>query len=412
MRRRTVLKGLSGSVLAGAGLLGVADAPVAGAVTGGRREELAALLAAEVGSGLPGAHAQVREAGRVYRLAAGLADVATGRPARPGAYHRVGGVTKSFVAVAVLQLAGERRIDLDRPIGRYLPDVVPDERGRRITVRMLLNHTSGIADYARVSLAADGETVPDGVLFGSLASIAGTATRTFRPRELARVGLRLPPVAAPGAMWSYANTNYVLLGLLLERVTGRAYEEVLSRRVLGPLGLRDTFLPGHRRRLPGPRLEAYVPWRGGTLRRFTTYDMSWAWAGGDLVSTADDVNRFYRALLGGHVLPPAMLREMKTTVPMAPEFPELAGHGLGIFWLSDPCGRIWGHDGFVIGHNTFARSTEDGTTAQFTLMENLNFYPDMGARPPTHPIDLARTGFAVAAMSACTAHLDTYGGTQ
>ncbi|GAA4706045.1 serine hydrolase domain-containing protein [Phytohabitans rumicis] len=409
MDRRTVLTGLSGLAFAGTGLLAGAHAPAYGARNGAtaigtddRTDELTGLLAAETAGGMPGAYAEVRESDQTYRFAVGVADVATGRPARPGAYHRIGGATKTFVGVAILQLAGERLIDLDAPIGRYLPDVVPDERGRHITVRMLLNHTSGLADFTRISLAAEGETVPDGVLFGSLRSIADTATRTISPRALARLGLGLPAVAAPGARWSYSNTGYVLLGLLIERVTRCAYEDVLTRRVLRPLGLRNTFLP-RRRRLPDPHLDAYVPWSDGALREFTTYDMSWAWANCDLVSTAADMNRFYRLLLSGHALAPALLREMKATVPMSEQFPTFAGYGLGLLWLSSQCGRSWGHDGFAIGHNVFTRCTEDGTTAQFTVMENLNFYPTMSPQFPSHPIDVARARFMVGAMSACLA---------
>jgi D-alanyl-D-alanine carboxypeptidase len=402
MQRRTVLKGLSGAALAGTGVLaGPAAAASGGGHDDDRRDELTALLAAEHAAGMPGMNAEVRESDQRYGLAAGVADLTTGRPARPGAYHRIGGATKSFVAVAVLQLVGERRIDLDAPIGRYLPDIVPDERGRQITVRMLLNHTSGLADFVWIRLAAEGEPVPDGVLFASLASIADTATRRFRPRELAALGLGLPPVAAPGTLWSYSNANYVLLGLLLERVTRRAYEDVLTRRVLRPLGLRHSFLPRRRRRLADPHLEAYVPWSDGALRAFTTYDMSWAWGSTDVISTVGDLNRFYRDLLGGRVLPPALLGEMKTTVPMAAQFPQFAGYGLGLFWLASQCGRTWGHDGFVVGHNTFCGATEDGTTAQFSIVENLNFYPGMSGMLPTHPIDVARAQLITGATSAC-----------
>ncbi|MDG4792766.1 serine hydrolase domain-containing protein [Micromonospora sp. WMMD1082] len=406
MHRRTVLTGLSSLALAGTGALGLSSAPAAGVGltrprTDSRTRELTTLLATEVASGMPGTYAEVREAGKTLRVAAGVADVTTGRPAHQGGYHRIGGATKTFVAVAVLQLVAQRRIDLDKPIGWYLPDVIPGERGRQITVRMLLNHTSGLAEFTRLSLAEEGETVPRGVLFGSLASIADTAGRWYPPRELARIGLALPSVAAPGTIWSYSNTGYVLLGLLLERVTWSSYEDVLTRQVLGPLGLRQSFLPRRQRRLPGPHLTAYVPWSDDRLRPFTTYDMSWAWANCDLVSTASDLNRFYRALLSGQILAPTLLAEMMTTVPMSPLFPDSAGYGLGLHWIRGQCGPAWGHDGFVIGHNTFVRLTPDGTTAQFTLTENLNFYPGMSTMMPANPIDLARAQFMTSAMSGC-----------
>ncbi|AGL16729.1 serine-type D-Ala-D-Ala carboxypeptidase [Actinoplanes sp. N902-109] len=381
--------------LAGTGtaVLGTPATPVAAAPTG---PGLDALLQNLHTAGIPGVHARVVSGGRGYAPAAGVADLHTGQPARPGLRHRVGGVTKSFVAVAVLQLVHERRVDLDQPVTRYLPGVVPGERGRRITVRMLLNHTSGIADYARVALDPAGA---DGALFATRASIAATATRTFTPRELVALGLGLPAAGEPGALWSYANTNYVLLAMLIERVTGRSYEAELTRRVLRPLGLAATGLPGGVRALPGPHLAAYVPWDDGHPRDFTRYDMSWAWGGADLISTPGDLNRFYRLLLGGRVLPPAMLREMLTTVPMAAAYPEYAGYGLGIFWLAGACGRMWGHDGLAVGHSTYSGHSEDGHSVQFTLAENMNFFPAGDARVAA--TDAARSAFEGAVFDGC-----------
>src|SRR5690242_8034737 len=110
-------------------------------------------------AGMPGVFAQVRDGDRTWNVAAGVADLDTGRPVRPQFRHRIGSITKTFVATTILQLVGEHRVNLDTPIGRYLPDVLPGELGRQVTVRMLLNHTSGIADYS-------------GVLFGDLEAAA------------------------------------------------------------------------------------------------------------------------------------------------------------------------------------------------------------------------------------------------
>lgn len=404
MHRRQLLQlagaALTGTALTGAALLSEPAAAVAGVrqdPSGG--DELAGLLADEHAAGMPGLFAQVRYDDRAYRLAAGVADVTTGQPAQPGFRHRVGGITKSFVAVTVLQLVGERRLELDAPIGAYLPDVLPGDRGRQVTVRMLLNHTSGIPDFMRISLA-DGAGPAADLLFATRQSIADTATRRFSPGELVRMGLDRPPVGPPGAVWAYSNTNYVILGLLIERVTGAGYASEVTRRVLRPLNLYDSYLPGAQRWIRGAHLRAYVPWSDGTLRDFTAYDMSWAWASCDLVSSASDLNRFYRALLGGQLLEPGLLREMKTTVPMSPAYPAYAGYGLGLFWLAGPCGRSWGHDGLVIGHTTYSAHTEDGRTTQLTLAENLNFY-ESPAQRGTLPIDIARWRFESAVLSEC-----------
>lgn len=412
MHRRTVLKTLTGAAVA-APLAGTVlrSAPAAAAsatstaaaplttTAATANDPFTALLEAEHAAGMPSTFALVREGGQTYLPAAGV-----NRP-RPADYeHRVGGITKSFTGATVLSLVGEGLIDLDAPIGRYLPGLLPDGRGGQITVRMLLNHTSGIQDFMVINLADGSAPPPAGVLFTTLDGIADSATRTYSPRELLRIALSLPPLGAPGSVWSYASSNYVVLGLLIEKTTGRSYEEAVTRRVLGPLDLRGTYLPGGRRRLRGPHLDAYIPWTGGTLRDFTTYDMSWAWASCDLVSTARDLNTFYAALLGGRLLPSALLTEMKTTVPMAPAFPQYAGYGLGIFWTIGPCGRTWGHDGLVVGHSAYSMHAEDGASLQVTQMENLNFYESaVQRRQGANPIDAARSQFQGAALAGACA---------
>ncbi|MFD6247520.1 serine hydrolase domain-containing protein, partial [Streptomyces roseolus] len=193
-------------------------------------------------AGIPGVFAEVRAGDRVWRGAAGVADVATGRPVTAGMRHRVGSVSKTFAAAAVLQLAEAGRIGLDTPIGRYLPELVPGERGDAITVRMLIGHTSGLAEYlphAYPSLKA-------------LPVVADTSPRSlddhrftrFDPVELIGMGVTAPAVGTPGgAPGVYSNTNYLLLGRLLERVTGTPAEQYITRNVIERAGLRDTGFP-------------------------------------------------------------------------------------------------------------------------------------------------------------------------
>jgi D-alanyl-D-alanine carboxypeptidase len=345
----------------------------------GRR--LQQLLEAEHAAGMPGVFAQVRHGSRSFDLAAGVADIDSGRPARPYLRHRVGSITKTFVATTVLQLVGERRVRLDAPIGRYLPGVLPGELGRQVTVRMLLNHTSGIADY-------------DQVLLSGFDAVAALQFRTVTPAELIRIGVSLPPTNAPGARWSYSNTNYIVLGELINAVTGRSYASEVSRRILRPLQLRHTYFPGTDPHVRGPHMAAYVPWSDGSLRDFASFNMSWAGAAGEMISTAADLNRFYRALLSGRLLARKLLAEMRTTVPMEPSMPEVAGYGLGIYWRATSCGRIWGHDGGVIGHTTYSLHSADGRR-QVTLAENLIRYAAPGE---AHPIDQARDAFIGTAL--------------
>ncbi|WP_372472143.1 serine hydrolase domain-containing protein [Jidongwangia harbinensis] len=332
-------------------------------------------------AGMPGVFAEVRHGHRTWTPTAGVIDVRTGRPVRDGLRHRVGSITKTFVATTVLQLAGEKRLRLDAPIGRYLSELVPGEEGRRVTVRMLLNHTSGIGNYTDELLATGDDLVAVG-------------RTTYRPEQLARIGLAMPPTNAPGAGWSYSNTNYVLAGLIVEEVTGRSLESEVTRRILRPLHLRGTYFEGADPVIHGPHMHAYVPWTDGELRDFTRYNMSWAWGAGDLVSTAADLNRFYRALLTGHLLSAHLLAEMQTTVPMDAADPEAGGYGLGLYWLPTPCGRAWGHSGGTIGHQTISFHRADGNRLM-TYAQSMAFYQE-STEP--HPIDEAAADFWITAL--------------
>ncbi|MCA2214702.1 serine hydrolase domain-containing protein [Jidongwangia harbinensis] len=321
-------------------------------------------------AGMPGAFAEVRDGDRTRTPATGVIDIRTGRPVRDGLRHRVGSITKTLVATTVLQLAGEKRLRLDAPIGRYLPDLVPGEMGRRVTVRMLLNHTSGIGDF-------------DTELIREPEDLITVGRTTYRPEHLVRIGLAAPPTTG----YAYANTNYVLAGLIVERATGRSLESEVTRRILRPLHLRDTYFEGADPLIRGPHMHAYVPWTDGEPRDFTRYNMSWLWAAGDLVSTAADLNRFYRALLTGRLLTPPLLAEMQTTPG--------SGYGLGLYAVQLPCGTFWGHDGGTIGHQTVSWHSPDGTR-QVTYAQSMAFYQESPTEP--HPIDVAAGVFLVTAL--------------
>ncbi len=350
-------------------------APGSAAVAAPSGPDLQAALVAVHEAGMPGVFAEVRDGRRVQTPTAGVIDVESGRPVRDGLRHRAGSITKTFVATTVLQLAGERRVRLDAPIGRYLPArLVPAEVGRAVTVRMLLNHTSGIGDY-------------DSEIIKEPEDVVAMGRTTYRPEQLARIGLAAAPTHAPGTAFSYSNTNYVLAGLIVEKVTGRSLESEVGRRILRPLKLRDTYFEGADPMIRGPHMRAYVPWTDGELRDFTRYNMSWAWGAGDLVSTAADLNTFYRALLTGRLLPARLLAEMQTTVE--------GGYGLGLYSVELPCGVFWGHDGGTIGHQTVSWHSADGRR-QMTYAQSMAFYQTSPTEP--HPIDLAAGQFFVAAL--------------
>ncbi|MEU1020615.1 serine hydrolase domain-containing protein [Streptomyces sp. NPDC005904] len=325
-----------------------------------------------VASGIPGITTQARDGRGVWKAASGVGDRTTGAPRGKNDKFRVGSITKSFVATVLLQMEAEGRLDLDDKVERHLPGVVRGNGndGRRIRVRQLLNHTSGLFDYL-----TDAEYQRTYLLEGYLEH----RYDTLPPRKHVRVALAHQPLFEPGAKHSYSNTNYVLAGLIVEKVGGRTYEEEVRDRIIGPLGLRNTSNPGNSIRLPRPSSRGYAKLFASAPDRIddiTEMNGSQGWADGDIISTAGDLNRFYRALLGGELLPPKQLRAMKTTVS-APESPGVS-YGLGLTRLKTSCGTtLWGHGGGMVGWLSMALSTEDG---RHQLAFNYNSGWDTGFR--------------------------------
>lgn len=345
------------------------------------RAALQRSLAAVPAAGAPGALAAVRADRSSWGGAAGIADLSNAHPMRPQMRHRVGSITKTFAATTVLQLVDEGRLGLDDPIGQWLPQTVPGEVGQRVTVRMLLNHTSGIGNYTDALLT-------------SLSAIEQVGKTTYTPEQLVTTGLALPRTGEPGAAFSYSNTNFILAGLLIQRVTGNDPTQEISRRILRPLRLTDTYFPGADPNIRGPHAGAYFAPLG--VRDFSTYGMTWAWTAGELISTMDDLNTFFRALLGGRLLSARSMEQMLTTVPFDPEVPEAGGYGLGIYRVEGPCGPLWGHDGAVIGQLTISWHSRDGAR-QVSTGINISHFQFAAAPGEPHPIDVAWQSFILAA---------------
>ncbi|MFE3651045.1 serine hydrolase domain-containing protein [Streptomyces sp. NPDC059152] len=380
----------------------VAGAPAATSTgpthhTGLDRQALTKSLQAFHDAGMYGAYSAVRDGSDAWQGAAGVADIDTGRPTTPQMEHRIGSITKTFTAVAVLQEVGKGRIGLDTPIGHYLPDLVTGERGRAITVRMLLNHTSGIGEYS-------------GAIFNTADSFEENRHHQFAPEELARLGIAAPPLGKPGQGCHYSNTNFVLAGLLLRKVTGQSPESYITAHVIRKAGLRHTYFP-QSPTISGPHAKMYEAAYGGfnPPRDFSVYNMSWAATAGSLVSTMPDLNRFYRALLGGELLAPAELRQMKTTVPIEGSFMR---YGLGLLQTTSACGDFWGHNGLVLGAMTWSLSSADGRR-QLSLGFNLTRYQKLDAnnQPITGPIDNAMNAFIEQAACGTAAKSGTGTGT-
>lgn len=364
--------------------------------------QLAAALDHVHRAGMPGVFAEVRDGDEVWRGAAGVADVGTGRPVSADMRHRVGSITKTFTAAAVLQQVENGRIGLDTPIGHYLPRLVPGERGAAITVRMLINHTSGLAEYlpsAYPSLRAFpalAKTSPE--------SLDDNRFTRFHPTELIDMGVAAPAVGPPGGTPGvYSNTNYLLLGQLLEQVTGADAEKCIMRNVIERAGLLHTELPDGPR-IDGPHSQIYEAWFGMIEPPcdYTVYDMSWVGPAASLISTVADLNRFYAALLAGEIVSRSSLAQMQRTVPVISFEGKKIDYGLGLHKVEVPGhGTFWGHDGTVWGAGAISLIRADGLR-QMSVAVNLMRWNtlDAAGRPRHHPLDDALPALYRLAMGA------------
>ncbi|GAA4233554.1 serine hydrolase domain-containing protein [Streptosporangium album] len=289
------------------------------------------------------ASVRLQEPGQDWAAAAGVRDLESRRAADADGYFRIGSVTKTFVATVLLQLSDERRLRLDDPIERHLPGVVPN--GGHITVRQLLNHTSGLHDY----MSEPG--------YSTNRWRGADRFRSYTPAHLLKVAFGEQPDFRPGESWRYSNTNYIVAGLLIEKLTGRPYGEEIRRRILRPLRLTQTIVPGTRPGLPGPHAHGYATLPTGQVVDVTRMDPSLDWAAGEMISTTRDLNRFFDALLTGKLTSARALDAMRTAVATGVGF----RYGLGLQEYTLPCGRsLWGHSGELIGYMTFAFRSDDG----------------------------------------------------
>ncbi|GAA4364454.1 serine hydrolase domain-containing protein [Actinomadura verrucosospora] len=290
--------------------------------------------------------------------AAGVSDVRTGRPADPAGYFRIGSVTKTFAATVLLQLVDEGRLRLDDPVAEHLPGVVPD--GERITVRQVLQHTSLLRDY----MSDPG--------WSTNRWRGAQRFRGYRPDRLLAQAFRVPAQIPPDVTWKYSNTNYVVVGKLIERLTGRPYGKEVEERVLRPLRLTQTIVPGNRPGLPRPHAHGYALLPDGRTVDATRMNPSLDWAAGEMISTTRDLGRFLDGLLGGGLLSPATLAAMRAARPTGAGF----AYGLGLQEYTLTCGKhMIGHSGQLIGYTTYALRSDDG--------RQMNLSVNLGSSPPS-----------------------------
>ncbi|MFC0626721.1 serine hydrolase domain-containing protein [Kribbella deserti] len=327
-------------------------------MSGPERRDLQRALDAVVDSGFAGVQVRVNDRRGEWVGSAGVRKLGSAAKPPTNGRFRVGSVTKTFTATLVLQLAAEGKIGLDSPVADYLPRLGLD---RRITARMLLQHTSGLFNYT-------GEFYPDGTFVPGIPAAGkdwvDNRFKTYQPEELVRLALAKPPRFAPGTDWNYSNTNYTLAQLLIEEVTGRPYAEEMRRRILQPLGLRDTVVPGARLGIAGPHAHGYYryqdagEWKVVDVTRQNTSLLAGA---GDMISTTEDLHRFFSALMGGKLLPAPLLAQMRTPHPKS----GIHRYGLGLFVQDtgpDCAGTIFHHNGGPPGgYGALMYSTADGS---------------------------------------------------
>lgn len=292
-------------------------------------------IAAVHRAGMPGVFAEVRSGAQTWRGAAGVADLATGRPVTAGMRHRVGSITKTFTA-AVMQQVETGRVGLDAPVAHYPPQSVPGARGRAITIHMLLDHGSGLADYLPLAypslraLPALADTMPR--------SLEDQRWTRFAPTELIDLGVAAPAVAPPGGRPGvYSNTNDLLLAQLLEHVTGTSAQRYIAQNVIARAGLRNTGFPTGPR-ICGPHARMYETWFGmlEPPRDYSVYDMSWVGPAAALVSTIADLNRFFSASCWP--APSSARRRWRRCSAPARSFPSRASPlTMGLACTGSPC---------------------------------------------------------------------------
>ncbi|GAA4397662.1 serine hydrolase domain-containing protein [Actinomadura verrucosospora] len=353
--RRVAVTALAAALMAGA--VSPAPASAHGGVTGltaaaGQdRSQLQKAMQAFVDAGFTGIQLRVRDARGEWVASAGVRKLgAAAKPPTNGRFW-TGSVVKTFSATLMLQLVAEGKVGLDDPVAGYLPDLGLD---RRITVRMLLQHTSGLFNYT-------GEYYDDGTFVPGIPATGdawlNNRFRSYRPEELVRLALSKPARFEPGTDQNYSNTNYTLALLLIEKVTGRSYAELLQRRILRPLGMSATMVAGNRTELPAPHAHAYYSYQGQTVD-ISRQNLSLLVGAGDLISTTQDLSTFFSALNRGRLLPAELLAEMRRP------YGELR-YGLGVFAedMGPKCGTVYQHNGSPPhGYGALMYSSPDGKT--------------------------------------------------
>ncbi|MFC8200115.1 serine hydrolase domain-containing protein [Streptomyces sp. NPDC057298] len=317
---------------------------------------LRAVLRTALTQRAPGAVARIDDRGTVHKVAEGVADKRTGRAISTADRFRVGSVTKSFSAVVLLQLVDEGALALDTSVNTYLPGLLPDDN---ITVRHVLSHRSGLYDYTNDMFE---HTVP---------GFEAVRNKVFSYQDLVDLSLKQPLGNAPGAAYSYSNTNFVVAGMLIEKLTGKPVRSAYQSRIIKPLGLKDTFYVHPGTAVPGKHARGYLTpdEAGAPLVDSTEQTVSWAQSAGAVISSTRDLNTFFSALLGGDLTSAEQLAQMQQWVPVN----STQGYGLGLRRRDLSCGvSVYGHTGTVQGYYTYSFTSKGGGRTVTALANTSN----------------------------------------
>jgi D-alanyl-D-alanine carboxypeptidase len=347
---------------------GAFAAPALASPPGDRHGATRKAMDAAVSENAPGVTAQAKDEHGTWNASAGIGDLERRTPRGAHDRYRVGSITKTFVSTVILQLVAEGELSLDDKVGRWLPGVVEGHGhdGDRIKVRQLLNHTSGIYDV-----------LADPGFQEKMFTEKFLAHRydTWTPEQQVAIAMRHEPDFDPGKGWNYSNTNYLLAGMIIKKVTGKSYADEIRQRIIEPLGLDATSVPKTDPSMPGPSSRAYMKLSkapDAKLHDVTELNPSLAGSSGGMISDAADLNRFYTALLRGKLLPKKQLAQMKTTVAQDEERPD-DRYGLGLVSRKTSCSTVvWGNGGDIQGSTSMTLVTEGGghaLSANFNSMD-------------------------------------------
>lgn len=327
---------------------------------------------------VPGAVIFVHDPGKgTWTAALGTGDLTTKAPISLDDHFRIGSITKTLTATVILQLVDEEKLKLDDPVAKFQPEV---PNGANITIRQVLNMSSGLFNYTEDK--------------GINQEMDANPEKVFTPKAILAIAFKHPPYFAPGKGYHYSNTNYILLGLIIEQITGNPVELEFQKRIFGPLGMTESSLPPlssaaipdphphgymfgtlaenmERTRTPlTPEKAAKVDAEAGPPSDVTDVNPSWAWTAGSAISTLHDLTIWAKALATGTLLNPATQRERLTWMAMAPG-PTAPKYGLGIVDF----GGYLGHNGGIQGFQSFMGYQPD-KHATVVVLTNVVLAPD------------------------------------